>query len=874
MADNFGLKIGLEGEKEFKKALSEINQSFKVLGSEMKVVTSQFDKNDKSVEALTARNQVLNKEIEAQKKKIETLRAALSNAAESFGENDRRTQNWQIQLNNATAALNDMERELEQNESAIDELGNEMQQVGKQADNFGDEIEGAAKDADGASSKLEKVGSVVKGLGVAIGASVAAAGAALAGLTKSFLDLAESTREYREDQAKLDAAFTTAGFTAEQAGAAYTDFYSILGEEDRSVEAVNHLAKLCETEEELAQWTDIAAGVWATFGDSLPIEGLTEAANETAKTGQLTGVLADALNWAGLSEDEFQASLDACTSEQERAALITETLNSLYEEAAENYKELNGDVMDARRAQAELTDAYAQLGAIAEPIMTTLKFMAADVLKEMIPFVSMMGEGLQGVLEGTAGSAEKFAEGMKGIVDVLLNQLSTIVPMIGQAILASLPTLLETGVAIIVTLLDGIVSALPTLAEATVMIVLELVNGLLSLLPQLAETAMQVIATLASGIATALPQLIPTIVQILTTVVQTLIENLPLVLEAALQLIMGLTQGLLDAIPVLIEALPAIILAIVDFVIGAIPQIIDAGIQLLTSLVSALPDIITAIVAAIPQIIEGIITAVLDSIPQIIQAGIELLVALIQALPEIITTIVAAIPEIIGSIVNALINSIPQIVQAGVQLLISLIKNLPTIIVEIVKAVPQIISGLVSAFGKGVSQLADVGANLVRGLWQGIQSLASWLWNKVSGWISSIWDGICDFFGIASPSKEMGWVGEMLVEGLAGAINANGKDAVEAAESMADDINSVMNGLATDMETSIPTDLSLDAGAANALTESSADSRSTVMDDMYGSLVTVQQMVVRSEDDIRKVSQELYNLMQTGSRAQGRVLTA
>lgn len=874
MTDNFGLKIGLEGEKEFKKALSEINQSFKVLGSEMKVVTSQFDKNDKSVEALTARNQVLNKEIEAQKKKIETLRAALSNAAESFGENDRRTQNWQIQLNNATATLNDMERELEQNESAIDELGNEMQQAGKQADNFGDEIEGAAKDADGASSKLEKVGSVVKGLGVAIGASVAAAGAALAGLTKSFLDLAESTREYREDQAKLDAAFTTAGFTAEQADAAYTDFYSILGAEDRSVEAVNHLAKLCETEEELAQWTDIAAGVWATFGDSLPIEGLTEAANETAKTGQLTGVLADALNWAGLSEDEFQSSLDACTSEQERAALITETLNGLYEEAAENYKELNGDVMDARRAQAELTDAYAQLGAIAEPIMTTLKFMAADVLKEMIPFVSMMGEGLQGVLEGTAGSAEKFAEGMKGIVDVLLNQLSTIVPMIGQAILASLPTLLEAGVDIIVTLLDGIVSALPTLAEAAVMIVLELVNGLLSLLPQLAETAMQVIATLASGIAMALPELIPTIVQILTTVVQTLIENLPLVLEAALQLIMGLAQGLLNAIPVLIEALPAIILAIVDFVIGAIPQIIDAGIQLLTSLVYALPDIITAIVAAIPQIIEGIITAVLDSIPQIIQAGIDLLVALIQALPEIITTIVAAIPEIIGSIVNALINSIPQIVQAGVQLLISLIKNLPTIIVEIVKAVPQIISGLVSAFGKGVSQLADVGANLVRGLWQGIQSLASWLWNKVSGWISSIWDGICDFFGIASPSKEMGWVGEMLVEGLARAINANGKDAVEAAESMADDINSVMNGLATDMETSIPTDFSLDAGAANALTESSADSRSTVMDGMYGSLVTVQQMVVRSEDDIRKVSQELYNLMQTGSRAQGRVLTA
>ena len=84
MADNFGLKIGVEGEREFKKALSDINQSFKVLGSEMQLVTSQFDKNDKSVSALSARNAVLNKEIDSQKEKIVTLKAALDNAASSF----------------------------------------------------------------------------------------------------------------------------------------------------------------------------------------------------------------------------------------------------------------------------------------------------------------------------------------------------------------------------------------------------------------------------------------------------------------------------------------------------------------------------------------------------------------------------------------------------------------------------------------------------------------------------------------------------------------------------------------------------------------------------------------------------------------------
>ena len=213
------------------------------------------------------------------------------------------------------------------------------------------------------------------------------------------------------------------------------------------------------------------------------------------------------------------------------------------------------------------------------------------------------------------------------------------------------------------------------------------------------------------------------------------------------------------------------------------------------------------------------------------------------------------------------IRDSPKIVQAGVQLFVSLIKNLPTIIVEIVKAVPQILAGLVSAFGKGVSQLAQVGANLVRGLWQGIHSLASWLWNKVSGWISSIWDGICDFFGIASPSKEMGWVGEMLVEGLAGSINANGKDAVKAAEGMSQDINDVMHGLADEMTTSLPTEFEVN-GTVNR--------NDTVAGVGFGggTLITIHQMIVRSEEDIRKISQELYNLIQSGSRAQGRFTTA
>ena len=188
MADDFGLKIGVEGEREFRAALKNINQQFKVLGSEMKLVESRFDKQDRSVSALTSRNEVLNRQISEQKEKIELLRRALENAAESFGENDRRTQQWAVQLNNAEAELNNMERELKNNEKAIDDVGDEFQDAEKQADGFGDEVEDAADQSDRAKDRFEKLGSVLKGVGAAMGSVLVAAGTVAYKLGKAVVE--------------------------------------------------------------------------------------------------------------------------------------------------------------------------------------------------------------------------------------------------------------------------------------------------------------------------------------------------------------------------------------------------------------------------------------------------------------------------------------------------------------------------------------------------------------------------------------------------------------------------------------------------------------------------------------------------------------
>ena len=677
-------QIILEGEKEYRSACKGINTSLREIGSEMKLATAEFGDNAESIDALTRKQDILKKSLEEQAKKAKAAEDALKKMRDGGIEpTNPAYQKMQTALNNTKA---------------------DMVKIQKEIDDTSEKLKKSKID-------WESVGDTVGKVGKAIGAGVAAMGAAIGAAAGAFLGLAESTREARVNMGKLETGFTTAGHSAEDAKKTYTELYGILGDDGQATEAAAHLAKLTKNEKELATWTDIATGVYATFGDSLPIENLTEAANETAKTGAITGGLADALNWAGVSEDEFQASLDKCSTEQERQALITKTLNGLYSDAAEKYREVNGDIIDAQKATASLNSAMAELGAIAEPIVTKLKQLAAELLQQITPFVELIGNGLVGALTGAEGAAQQFTDGLLGMVTFAIQKLT-------------------------------------------------------EMLPTFINFAFQMIANIATGIAQALPTLVPSLVQLVADIVQVLIDNIPLLIDAALQLVTGLAQGIINAIPVLVAALPTLITSLVDGLLSSIPQIIQAGIDLLTSLITALPEIIATIVAAIPEIINGIITALLENIPLIIQAGIDLLVALIQALPQIITTIVQAIPQIISGIVNALVQNIPQIIQAGVQLFVALVRNLPTIIAEIVKAVPQIVSGIVSAFGSLVGEMVKAGANLLHGLWEGISSAAGWLWEKVSGWASSLVDGIKNFFGIHSPSTVFAEIGTNMGEGV------------------------------------------------------------------------------------------------------------
>lgn len=205
---------------------------------------------------------------------------------------------------------------------------------------------------------------------------VKAAGAAVAGMTAAFIALDGATEEYRVAQGKVNAGFQAAGFSADVARKSYRNFYAILGDADTATEASQLLANMAKNAEDVTKWTRIAAGVHGTFGDSLPIEGLVESANETARTGQVTGVFADALNWVGIMEDDFNAKLEQTTDVSKRNQLIMDTLSKTYDKAADSFYANNQQVINARRNHATLDEMLAKVGDTSSKLKSQLWVLA------------------------------------------------------------------------------------------------------------------------------------------------------------------------------------------------------------------------------------------------------------------------------------------------------------------------------------------------------------------------------------------------------------------------------------------------------------------------------------------------------------------
>lgn len=395
-----GLTIKFGGDTtELQSALKKVQGTAKDTQGALKDINRALKLDPGNTELLTEKAKLLNRAYDETKAKLDAYKSALAGLEEKQRSGTALTEREQAQYSSLKAQIAICENQLESYADDLKNVSREAEASKTGLYQFGQTIQDN-------SDKLAKAGKGLETAGKTITGAVGGAATALVGL-------ASSQEENIEQTHQLDAAWKDAGGTSEQARNSYTLFYKLLGEEDTATEAAQNLSRLTTNQQELDQWTNIAAGSFSKFGDALPLENLVEASQETAHTGTVTGGLADALNWATASneqwsaalsgnqaaqqafnnqidqgatkEDAFNAALAACGSEQERSTLITQTLDGLYGDIGQTYQETNKTMLDTREQQAQLNQKMAEAGEAAMPLKEKVLELGTTLLEKVTP---------------------------------------------------------------------------------------------------------------------------------------------------------------------------------------------------------------------------------------------------------------------------------------------------------------------------------------------------------------------------------------------------------------------------------------------------------------------------------------------------------
>ena len=869
---DFGLKIGIEGERQFKNALREINQSFRVLGSEMKLVSSEFDKNDKSIQAITARNNQLNKEIDAQKEKVSTLEKALSNAAASFGENDRRTLTWQTQLNNANAELNNMERELKESQEEVKRLNREKL----------DKLVGGLKQAGEIAGKT-----LVAGLKAAA-AAMAAIGAGAVATGKWIKDSLNVYADYEDSMKQVQATMGLTGVEGEEAFKKLSEAAKEAGASTRfsaseSADALNYLALAGYDAEQaidalpgvltlaaaggmdLAKASDLVTDSMAALG--LEISDMDSYMDMMARTSQKSNTdvqqLGEGILVAGATMKNAGQELDtlnvmlgvlanrgikgseggtklrnvimSLTSPTSAAAKELDSLGISVTDSSGNIREMNEIFEDLNEKLGGLSESD-KMNALSN-IFNKQDLAAVNALlsgtgDEMNNLYNELANAEGAALQmsetmesGLAGSVRSLKSAYEGLQITIGEQFSD---MAGEVV-GDVTSLVRDVTAI---LNDGFQEGdITAIGERISSFLMDGIKRISEYLPEVIEMVSIMLTELVNVLVALLPTLLP-----------------PL-LEGAIALLKGIIDAIVGNIEPLIEMVVYLVTTVAEFIIENLPLLIEAAIQIVVALALGIADALPELIPSIVEAIILIVDTLLNNMDQILNAALQIIMGLAKGLVDALPRLIEALPKIISGIINFITSNLPLIIDMGIKIILQLAVGLIKAIPQLVAAIPQIITAIITGIGKAAISIVQVGKNIVTGLWNGISSMVSWIKDKISGFVGGIVSGVKGVLGIKSPSTVFAGIGDNMAEGLG------------------EGFDRAMNKVSGDIQDAIPTDFDINSRVNVNGTGGLAPSMNT------GPLVTVQQMIVRSEDDIRKVSQELYNLMQTGSRAQGRFIT-
>lgn len=391
---DIGPKISIKGESEFNQSISKINQNLKEYGSELKAVSSEFDAQADSMESLTAKNKVLKKQYDEQSDKMKLLSDQIKKQTDyleaqakeiqqltnEYGENSSQVQKAEkayantestisklkTAFNETTAYANKLSSEISDNDAKLDELSKGAGEASTQIEKIGDSSQ---KTGD----KLNKTKSEIEDFKESFNLHEAAEQVSefASGMVESIKGAVEESKEYLKIMGSLEVSSSHLNYTTGETKQTYKELIGVLGDTQSAATTTANLQAIGLEQSQLMQITKGAIGAWARYGDSIPIDGLAESINETIKTGTVTGNLADMLNWAGTSEDEFNEKLEQCSDNSERAQLVLDEMaNQGLMKSADAWNENNKALVESNKAQDDYNEAMADFSKAVMPVFT------------------------------------------------------------------------------------------------------------------------------------------------------------------------------------------------------------------------------------------------------------------------------------------------------------------------------------------------------------------------------------------------------------------------------------------------------------------------------------------------------------------------
>ena len=722
---SFGGTVKLTGEAEYRKALTQITQNLRETSSALNLVDSQYSKNDKSIDTVTAKNEKLNAILEKQKSAYETLKNSFTNIKAKYdeqvnahnklqqeydeekakldklkntvGENSSAYEKQKAKVGELATELNKSQQNIDANEVAMSKLRVQMNnaeatinKTSKEIDNLGKETEEtgeqAKKSGDGftvfkgilanlgtqaimsAVNGLKKLGSAFISVGKQAIQSYADYEQLVGGVETLFKDSAKIVEGYANE------AYKTAGLSANEYMETVTSFSASL------------ISSLDGDTRKAAEYSNRA---------------ITDMSDNANKMGTDIGMIQNA--YQGFAKqnytmlDNLKLGYGGTKSEMER--LISEA-----SKMTEVQDKLNLSVKDGDMSFGNIVNAIS----VVQSNLGIMGTTADEASKTISGSANAMKSAWKNLLTGMADDNANFDQLIQNLVDSVVTFGNNIIPRIQ-------------------TTIKGVAKMVSSLLKE---VVPKLVEEIPPLIQETLPIIMEAIQTVLTSIVGALPQIVQALSTLIPDIVQMLLSMLPQLIEVGLNVIVTLIQGITEALPQLIKMLPDIIMQIVDTLVNNLPLIIDTGIELIFALIDGIIEALPDLIDKIPEIIDKLVMAISNNLPKIIEAGITLTIKLAEGLIKALPQLISKIPQIIGSLVNGITNYYSKLWQIGKELL------------------GKIKDGIVN----GIGSLANVGRNLVEGLWNGINNAKQWVLDKIKGFGKSILDGIKSIFGIHSPS--------------------------------------------------------------------------------------------------------------------------